>query len=148
MMPAANPWKSYRRIATQTAPPGQLVLMLFDAALRSLECALPAFTCPDPGEKNATIHNNLQRAVDIIRELNNSLNTDAGGELAGTLRNLYFYFEQRLVESNTRKQRRGVDEVIVHLKVLRDAWATMLAGVAQPPVSRLNDATPAWHSAR
>ncbi|MBW8864727.1 MAG: hypothetical protein JF609_07355 [Verrucomicrobia bacterium] len=32
-MHAANPFKSYRQVATQTAPPGQLVLMLFDGAL-------------------------------------------------------------------------------------------------------------------
>ena len=93
-MPIVNPLKSYRRIATQTAPPGHLVLMLFDAALRSIECALPGFACTDPGERNAAIHNNLQRATDIIRELKVASTLEAGGELAETLRNLYFYFEQ------------------------------------------------------
>lgn len=130
-MNAANTWKSYRQIATQTAPPGQLILMLFDGALHSLERALTGFDHLDPREKNQTIHNNLQRAVDIIRELNYSLNLDAGGKLAETLRNLYHYFDQRLVESNYRKQRDGVDEVILHLKELRDAWAAMLANQGQ-----------------
>jgi flagellar protein FliS len=127
-MNAATSWKSYRQIATQTAPPGQLVLMLFDGALHSLERALTGFDCHDPREKNQTIHNNLQRAVNIIRQLNNSLNLEAGGRLAETLRNLYHYFDRRIVESNFGKQREGVDEVIVHLKKLRDAWAAMLAG--------------------
>ncbi|HEY1716977.1 MAG TPA: flagellar export chaperone FliS [Verrucomicrobiae bacterium] len=126
-MNAANSWKSYRQVATQTAPPGQLVLMLFDGALHSLERALTGFDYNDPREKNQTIHNNLQRAVNIIRQLNNSLNLEAGGKLAETLRSLYHYFDQRIVQSNLRKQRDGVDEVIVHLKELRDAWAEMLA---------------------
>ena len=122
----ADSWKSYRQIATQTAPPGQLVLMLFDGALHSLERALVGFTYSDPGDKNQTIHNNLQRAVDIIRLLNDSLNMEAGGKLAETLRSLYGYYEQRILESNFQKQRRGVDEVLGHLTGLREAWNTML----------------------
>lgn len=131
MFPSNNPWKSYRQIATQTAPPGQLVLMLFDAAVRSLECALPAFDYEDPGQKNSIIHNNLQRAVDIIRELNSALDLEAGGELATTLQSLYLYFEQRLLQSNRLKRRKETDEVLGHLKGLRDAWAGMLSGQGQ-----------------
>jgi flagellar protein FliS len=125
-MHSANSWKSYRQIATQTAPPGPLILMLFDGAVYSLECALAGFESTDPGEKNQAIHNNLRRAVDIIRHLNHSLNLEAGGKLAQTLRGLYDYFDQRLTESNLRKKREGVDEVIGRLKELRDAWGTML----------------------
>jgi flagellar protein FliS len=129
---ARNPWTSYRQIAMQTAPPGQLVLMLYDGAIRFSERALTGFAFTDPGERNATINNNLQRAVDIVRELNCCLNTDDGGQLAQTLRDLYDYMERRLLESNFKKHRAGVDEVVIHLKELRDAWATMLANQGQP----------------
>ena len=136
-MQAANPWKSYRQIATQTAPPGQLVLMLYDGAIRALESALPGFEVEDPAQANMTIHNNLQRAQDIIRELNMSLNLEQGGEFASTLRKLYDYFENRLWESNLKKHCGGVEEVIRHLKILREAWAMMLRkeadGVAVEP---------------
>jgi flagellar protein FliS len=125
-MHAANPWKSYRQIAAQTAPPGQLILMLYEGALRALERSLAGFSLDDPAEANTLIHNNLQRAQDIIRELNRALNLEQGGEFAATLRRLYDYFDRRLWDSNVRKQRDGVDEVIRHLTVLRDAWATML----------------------
>lgn len=125
-MQSADRLKSYTQIATQTAPPGPLILMLFDRALRSLETALEGFGSDDPRERNETIHNNLRRAVDIIRLLNNSLNLEAGGQLAETLRNLYLYFEDLLIKSNLRKNRDGVDEVIRHLRPLRDSWAEML----------------------
>jgi flagellar secretion chaperone FliS len=125
-MNPANPWKSYRQIATQTAPPGQLILMLFDGALHSMERALSGFEQAEPRMRNQTIHNNLRHAVDIIRQLNSSLNLEAGGELAQTLRRLYHYFDSRLTESNLKKQREGIDEVIGHLSGIRDAWATML----------------------
>jgi flagellar protein FliS len=136
-MNIANPFKSYKQIAAQTAPPGVVILMLFDRALRALETALTGFEYTDPRQKNETIHNNLRRAVDIIRLLNNSLNLEEGGELAGTLRNLYFYFEDLLVKSNMQKRREGVDEVISHLRPLRDAWAQMLEQQGQEEVKEL-----------
>lgn len=131
-MYAANPWKSYRQIATKTAPPGQLVLMLYEGAIRALERSLPGFGQDDPVEANTTVHNNLQRALEIIRELNMALDMDRGGECAATLRRLYDYFEHRLWQSDLKKERTGVEEVIRHLSVLRDAWATMLANQGGP----------------
>ena len=127
-MPAINPWKSYRQVATQTAPPGQLILMLFDGALRFLERGLAGFNCTDPAEANMTIHNNFQRALDIIRELNRSVNLEQGGECAETFRQLYDYFERKIMDSNVRKHPKGAREVVEHLTVMRDAWAAMLAG--------------------
>ena len=124
---AANPFKSYRQISTQTAPPGQLVLMLFDGALKSLDCALIGFQCADFAERNAAVQNHLARATDIVRELNGALDLAAGGELAETLRNLYSYFERRLTESNFQKSDVGLREIQPMLKQLRDAWCAMLA---------------------
>jgi len=126
-MPALDPWKSYRQVAAQTAPPGQLILMLFDGALRHLERGLKGFASSDPSQANMTIHNNFQRALDIVRELNRSVNLDQGGECASTFRQLYDYFERKISESNVRKRPEGAREVIKHLTVLRDAWAVMLS---------------------
>jgi flagellar protein FliS len=126
-MPAANPWESYRQIATHTAPPGQLVLMLYDGALRFLELGVAGFSIDDPAESNMAVHNNLQRALDIVRELNLSLNMEQGGDVAVELRRLYDYFDRRIRESNMQKRPEGVHEVIRHLNVLRNAWATMLS---------------------
>ena len=125
-MHTVNPWKSYRQIAAQTAPPGQLVLMLYEGALRFLGGALTGFDIADPAESNMAVHNNIQRAQEIVRELNYSLNMDHGGEFAATLRCLYDYFDRRLSESNLAKKRDGIEEVIRHISGLRDAWATML----------------------
>jgi len=141
---ARNPLNSYRQIAAQTAPPGQLVLMLYDDAIRFSERALSGFASSDPGERNMTINNNLLRATDIVRELNFCLNTDAGGQLAQTLRDLYDYMERRLLESNFKKNRAGVDEVVTHLKELRDAWAAMLANQGQPQPEA--SARPEWQT--
>jgi flagellar secretion chaperone FliS len=125
-MKPLNPWQSYRHVATRTASPGQLVLMLYEGAIRFLECAQTGFTLDDPGEFNTTVNNNILRAQEIIRELDLSLNVTEGGELAMQLRRLYDYFDRRLQESNLKKEPTGICEVIKRLSVLRDAWAAML----------------------
>jgi flagellar protein FliS len=142
-MRPANPWKSYRQIATQTAPPGQLVLMLFDGVILSLDRALLGFNCADIGERNAAIHNNVQRALDIIRELDCSLDLEAGGQLASTLRNLYAYFERSLIQSNLKKSRKGIDEIMPMIRQLRDAWFRMLNGESSMAPVSTNWLTPA-----
>lgn len=133
MISVRNPWKSYRQVATLTAPPAQIVLMLYDGALTALERALPGFAESDPAQANMTIHNNLQHAQEIIRQLSYALNMEQGGDCATTFRGLYDYFERRLSESNLHKRREGVDEVIRLLSELRDAWANMLNKQVPPP---------------
>lgn len=126
-----NPWQSYRQVATRTASPGQLVLMLYEGAIRFLERAQAGFRLEDPVEFNTTINNNILRAQDIIRELDFSLNVEQGGELAIQLRRLYDYFDRVLLEANLRKDPQGIVEVIRRITDLRDAWATMLAQQGQ-----------------
>ena len=127
-----NPWQSYQKVATNTASPGQLVLMLYEGAIRFLNRALTGFECEEPVEFNTTINNNILRAQDIIRELDCSLNLEQGGELAQQLRRLYDYFDRRLLEANLRKDPEGVSEVIERITTLRDAWSEMLNQNAQP----------------
>jgi flagellar protein FliS len=123
-----SPWNSYRQVATQTAAPGQLVLMLLDGAIRFLDLAETGFLIEDPSRANETIHNNIQRAQDILRELNMALNIEEGGKLAHTLRSLYEYMDRRLLDSNLRKQNDGIIESRRHLSTLRQAWRDMLEG--------------------
>ncbi len=132
-MPVIDASKSYRQISTLTAPPGQIVLMLYEGAIRSLERALAGFSLRDPAECNMTVNNNLQRAREVISALNVGLDLDKGVELAATLCRLYDYFDRRLQESNLKKTRQGVDEVILHLTELRDAWRTMLTNQNPSP---------------
>jgi len=123
-----NPWQSYRQAATKTATPGQLVLMLFDGALRFLDRALIGFDLDDPLESNLAINNNILKAQDIIRELNASLNMELGGEFSATMRRLYNYYDSQLSKSNLQKDPTGVQLVIRLLTEIRNAWSEMLSG--------------------
>jgi len=134
-MTTAAPLRSYQTIATQTAPPGQLVLMLYEGAIRFLERALTGFQHKDPLEFNLTINNNVLRAQEILSELNNSLDLDQGGDLATTLRGLYGYMNRQLNLSNRRKSPEGIHDTIKRLSVLRDAWSEMLRQQGAAPAA-------------
>jgi flagellar secretion chaperone FliS len=119
-------WKSYRQVATETASSGQLVLMLFDGAIRFLEGAEAGFEHEDPAEFNEAIHNNVTKTQAIIHELNMALNMEEGGELSVHLRNIYDYMDFRLQQSNVQKEISGIQDVKRRIQILRDAWAAML----------------------
>lgn len=126
MSPQMKAWQSYRQVATQTASPGQVVLMLYNGIIRFLEQARLGFGLDDPKEFNEAINNNLQRAQAIINEMNLSLNLAEGGEFAQKMRGLYDYFDRLLQEANMSKVEPPILEVLKHVTVLRDAWSEML----------------------
>jgi flagellar secretion chaperone FliS len=127
-MPARNPGQFYQKVAIRTASPGQMVLMLYDGAIRFLGQSLEGFNFDDPLDFNRTVNNNVLRAQDIIRELNATLNMEQGGEIAENFRKLYNYFDRRLQEGNVKKAKEPIEEIIGRLKVLRDSWSEMLQG--------------------
>ena len=121
-----NKYQAYQAGAVLTASPAQLVLLLFDGALKFLNIALEGFKNEDPLEFNLTIHQNLQRAQSIVRELKACLDIEKGPEFAEKMTALYDYFDRRLQESNLKKEKGPLEEVIRHMGVLREAWKEMM----------------------
>lgn len=128
--------RTYRTNAVVTASPGQLVLMLFDGALKAMALARHAFEQPeDEPRRIETIHQQLQKAQVILAELQGGLNFEVGGEFAQTMNRLYEYHQRRLLEANLRKQVEPVIEVERLVQELRDAWAQMLTQRPEPAVA-------------
>src|SRR5690242_7882581 len=103
---------AYRQNSVQTASPGQLILMLFDGALRFMGCALQGFEGSDPLSRNEAIHVNLVKTQAIIDELQLSLNMEVGGEFARTMSSLYDFLRGQLRDANLRKESAPVHVVI------------------------------------
>ena len=119
--------RTYRANAVLTASPGQLVLMLYDGALKALLLAREGFEMqPENPRRIALINEQLLKAQAILRELQDGLNLEAGGDFARTMHRLYDYHNRRLLEANIRKQVEPVLEVEKLVRELRDAWAQML----------------------
>ncbi len=117
----------YRENSILTASPGQLVLMMFDGASRSMALAHAAFERPKADLRRIEIINReLIKAQAIFSELRGSLNHEVGAEFAKTMDGLYQYYNRRLFEANMRKQLEPLVEVENLFKTVHEAWAEML----------------------
>lgn len=126
-MVAAGYARTYRANSVLTASPGQLVLMLYDGALKAIGLAREGFeTVHEDPRRIEVINRQLLKAQAILAELQNGLNLEAGGEFAQTMHRLYDYHTHRLLEANLRKQVEPVIEVERLVRELREAWAQML----------------------
>ena len=113
-----NAYQTYRQTQTQTAAPGELVLMLYRGAARFVSSAIEAIEAKDV----AAAHNGLIRAQDIINELRSTLDVERGGEIGGNLASIYEYLNRRLLEANVRKDVEPAREVLKLLRELLPAW--------------------------
>jgi flagellar protein FliS len=111
--------QSYQQNAVMTAPPGRLVVMLYDGAGRFLRRASVAM---EQGEI-ARANESLQRGEAIISELMVTLNHEEGGEIAASLRDLYLFCGRHLNEARVEQDHEKIDAVVGLLAELRDAFA-------------------------
>ncbi|HVU15764.1 MAG TPA: flagellar export chaperone FliS [Candidatus Didemnitutus sp.] len=131
--------RTYRANAVLTASPGQLVLMMYDGALRALALAQEAFSRPPQDLRRLeAINQQLVKAQQIIAQLDGALNFDVGdGQFAREMQRLYDYYSRRLLEANLRKQVEPVIEVERLLTEVRNAWAEMLRNQDRTPAPAL-----------
>ena len=130
--------RTYRANAILTASPGQLVLMLYDGALKAIALAREGFDIPaEEPRRIQVINQHLLKAQAILAELQIGLNLESGGDFARTMHGLYAYHHRRLFEANLRKQVEPVVEVERLVRELRDAWAQMLSQQDTSPAQHL-----------
>lgn len=114
-----NPYlKQYKQTQIDTAPKEQILLMLYDGAVRFLNQVKVGFAENDI-EK---IHNNIVKTQNIITEFQTTLDIENGGDFAKNLFALYEYLNNQLFQANIQKKEAYVDEVLRHISELRDTW--------------------------
>ncbi|MEM4407948.1 MAG: flagellar export chaperone FliS [Candidatus Caldarchaeum sp.] len=114
--------KEYQKTAVATASPLQLVLMLYDSAIRHCERGMTAIQERDiPAQ-----HEHLTKAQRILSELTASLDLEAGGEIAKNLFSIYAFCINSLVEANLRDDADKVRPCIHILQNLRASWNEVL----------------------
>lgn len=116
-MALLNPYQQYQQNAILNASPEQLLLMLYNGAVRFINQACSCLDKKDiPGANNAII-----RAQDIIIYLRDIL--DMNYEIAKPLYSLYEYMYRRLVEANIKKDKLILLEILKIIEDLRNTWA-------------------------
>ena len=109
-------YASYKSSAVETASPGKLLLMLYNAAIRNLDSAVQSISDQDI----ESAHKSIVRSQEIVAEFMYTLNMDY--EISEKLLALYDYLHRRLVEANIHKDVEIINEVRGFLVELRDAW--------------------------
>ena len=117
--------RSYRESSILTAPPEQLVIMLYDGIHRFLLQAVAAMRegrATEAGER-------LGRATAIIDELQRTLDLSAG-LVAERLEGIYVFCRRHLAEGLSERDPEKLEQVDELLRELRDGWAQAAASTA------------------
>jgi flagellar secretion chaperone FliS len=115
--------RTYQEANYLTATPMKLMVMCYDNAIGSLKLARDAYIAKDYETKGEA----LQKTIDIINELNASLDMQRGGEIAANLRSLYLYIVQALIEADLKRDLCVFDASVNTLEELASAWKTITA---------------------
>ena len=137
-----HPASTYREFSVHGAGPLRLVAMLYDRAITDLHRAIKAVEAKDVPQRAK----HLNHFLDIVGELEGSLNLESGGEVAEILKTFYAFARARVLEAGFKNSKEILDELILHFSSLRDAWQQVEnspnAGAQGPPSAPLTERHP------
>ncbi|MBP7059202.1 MAG: flagellar export chaperone FliS [Lachnospiraceae bacterium] len=119
-MNAANGYAAYKNSKVMTASPAELTLMLYDGAIRFCNIAMSAIDENDIQKS----HTNIRKADAILEEF--QLTLDHKYEVAEDFDKVYKYLRERLMWANVKKDKEILEEVLVHLRTMRDTWKEVI----------------------
>lgn len=119
-----NPYTAYNNSKIQTATPAELTLLLYEGAIKFTNIAIVAM------EKNDVqkAHDNIMKTEKIIEEFQATL--DHKYPVAKDFEAVYSYLLKRLFDANIRKDPEILEEVLRHLRTMRDTWKEVMAKTA------------------
>ena len=113
---------AYRKVQNnaqvEVADPYQLIQLLFKELMTSLARTRGTMERNQLSEKGSLI----AHCVEILMALDDSLNIEAGGEMAENLRNLYRYSVGQLLAAGPENSIEKLDEVTNLMKQIQEAW--------------------------
>lgn len=120
-MAANNPYAKYKEQSVTTATPEELTLMLYNGCIKFINLAEVYINEKDYAKANL----NIQKAQDIIQELNITLNMEF--EISQNLRQLYTFINERLLDTNIKKDKEALSDAKNIVLELRDTWKEAMA---------------------
>lgn len=121
-----NPYEQYKNNAIATATPAELTLMLYEGAIKFGNIAIKAI---EEGDIQKA-HTNIMKVQRIITEFRNTL--DFKYPVAKDFDRVYEYLERRLVEANVSKDKEIMEEMVMHIRSMRDNWKEVMKRAKQP----------------
>jgi flagellar protein FliS len=123
---------AYARVGVETgvmgASPHRLIVMLYQGARQAIAQARMHLQQGNVAGRGEAIG----KAIEIIGSgLQQSLNLEAGGEIAERLDGLYTYMARRLLDANIRQSEAMLVEVDGLLATLEEAWIGIAPEIAR-----------------
>ena len=113
----SNGYNVYKNNSVNYASKDQLLLMLLDGAVKFAKIAEIALKENDVKKT----HENLMKTQNIFTELMATLDTDAG-DWAKQIFRVYKFINEKLVETNMKKDLTILEEVIPLIEDIRNIW--------------------------
>ncbi len=117
----------YKQTSIKTANRGQILLMLYEGAIKNVKLAGQAIDRKDVAAKG--LH--IGKAHDIINELTATLDFGIGGEIASNLERLYNFLIEQLVKANIENNKEPLAASQKILETLLDGWRVAVQQVNQ-----------------
>ncbi len=119
-MALPNAYSQYNNSKILTATPAELTLMLYEGAIKFCNIAIMGIEQGDVMKA----HTNIVKVENIIIEFQSTLNHKYA--VAEDFEKVYNYIYSRLVEANIKKDKEILEEVLVHLRGMRDTWKEVM----------------------
>lgn len=113
-------YAAYANSKIVTATPAELTLMLYEGAIKFCNIAIVAIEHHDVEKA----HNNIVKVRNIIEEFQATLNHKY--PVAEDFNEVYKYLLIRLREANIKKDKDILEEVLKHLRTMRDTWKEVM----------------------
>ncbi len=123
-MAPMNGYAQYAQNKIMTASPAELTLMLYEGAIKFCNIAIVA--CENKEIEKA--HINIRKTDRIIEEFQITL--DRKYEVSKDFDEVYKYLRSRLLEANVKKDPEILEEVLGHLRTMRDTWKEVMRRTA------------------
>lgn len=119
-MALQNPYAQYNNSKILTASPAELTLMLYEGAIKFCNIAILGIEQGDIQKA----HDNIVKVQRIVDEFRATL--DMKYPVAQDFDRVYVYLQKRLIDANLKKDKEIMEEIVSHLRSMRDTWKEVM----------------------
>ena len=110
--------RTYQRSAVLGATPIELVVLLYDSAIRDLARALAAMQAGNIERRAAEVGHALM----VLQQLQGTLDFDRGGSAARQFEQFYSLLRAKVLEAQMRSSPELLEQQLRYLSEVRDCW--------------------------
>ncbi len=126
---------AYKKTSIHTASKEQILIMLYQAAIKNCKKAIEAIDENNIAKKGEFIG----KLQDIVIELNNSLDLEVGGDVAKELSSLYDYMLFASTQANIKIDKEPLQGVLKVLNTLYEGWTEAIKSLRKEAAQKATE---------